>query len=141
MKKLIPLLIVGMMVLIGLGAAAVPYDKEKIMPILQPEVHVKLKRGFSFGIVAIVNWTGTPPQTLECNFTCSASIMILGSMTIRTISPKPEPPAKQVHSGFILGLGPASSIMVSVKIPGTIPLDQDSATGFVLGPFVYVRLK
>jgi hypothetical protein len=141
MKKIIPLLIVGMLVLIVLGAAAVPYNKEQTMPISSYEVQVKLKKGFGFGIVAIVNWTGDVPETLECDFYAEASVMLLGQASIRMFNPQLEPPGDQIRSKLLFGFGPAPVIKVVVKDPTGLEIAQDSSTGLILGPFVYVKLK
>jgi len=140
MKKIIPILIVGILVLGGLEAAAVPNNKKTPLSTIIPEVNVKIKKGIGFGVVAIINWTGNLTEEIQIKFTIEASVMILGQASIKMFNPQPEPPGKmvQIRSNFILGLGYAQKIMVSVET-ATMVLDTAQTTGFVLGAFVFAR--
>ena len=62
MKKIIPLLIVGMLVLTGLGAAAIPIEKSTIS---QPELLIKVRGGFGLHLV-IENIGDAPATDADC---------------------------------------------------------------------------
>ncbi len=140
MKKLIPLLIGGMLVLTGLAAAALPCNTEKPVSTSPLDVHVTFKKGIGLGVIAVVNWTGNLTTELKINFTIQASVMLLGQGSIKMFNPQPEPPGKraEIRSGMVIGLGRAQQIKVSVGTASVI-LDTAQTTGFVLGPVVFTR--
>ena len=140
MKKILPILVVSILVLSGLGAVAISNEKNTATSSTtqMPEYLIEIKDGLRWGITAIITVThGEPPEELACEFTIEATVIILGRHNTVMFNPQPEPPV-EVRSRLLLGIGTAGRIGATL-LDGEEILAQATASGFVLGPFLLVK--
>ena len=144
MKKILPVLVLGILVLSGFGAVAISNEKNTATssttqkPEYLPEYLIEIKGGFRWGVTAIITVThGEPPEELACEFTIEATVMILGRHNTVMFNPQPEPPV-EIRSRLLLGFGTAGRIGATL-LDGDQILAETTASGFVLGPFLLVQ--
>ncbi len=140
MKKILPLLVVSILTLSGLGAVATTSEKKTTSQTLQPELLVDFTGGFSV-TVFIVN-IGREPYKTETNIMIfiNAPIMLVGQVSILSV-PLPILPSYLVYvdSGLVLGFGKCTvTVSIDLDKDGTINA-EGSADGFMLGPFILIR--
>jgi len=136
MKKLLPLLVVSILVLGGLGAVATT-DDEKTATL--GELEAEAKGGF--GVTVTITNNGNMPHEQAGNVTIKircAPIMLLGGYSCLPI-PLPIPAgggSVNVSTGLVIGLG-IGTVYITLDLDGDGVGDAEgSKNGVVLGPFV-----
>jgi len=138
MKKLIPFLIIGILILSGIGASA-PAEKEIIPQQLQPPDLIIGIRGTWFGIEFTILNDGEdfPGETINVTVTVDAPIVLINQVTATPV-PLPDPGMTITdRTGIILGLG-STTVTVEVEYEGEIVASQET-TGFLF--FVLVSFE
>ena len=103
-KKLLPVLVVGILVLVGFGAAATPIEKNTVS---QPELSVKVRGGI--GITLTIENIGDADATEVFSHVISIGVTMPGSMAYSkqsgTIAPGESVKVKYIRNfGFGLGI-------------------------------------
>ena len=142
MKKILPLLVVSILVLGGLGAVAIPEEQATPEPLLQPEIKIGIKGEWLGYLVTVTNiGNETINGSINMSITTDAWFMILGSSY--------SPPEWQIDlnpdetTGLILrpiiGFGPATINVQGIFMPGGWGFGGNT-TGFALLFFVVCGL-
>jgi hypothetical protein len=144
MKKILPLLVIGIFVLSGLGAVAIPDEKQNVNKPLTTqdwELDIKAKGGF-LGYTISLSPSDPPPPNGTCtiNINTDAWITLLGkklSLEEELIWNPGE--VEELNMRPIIGLGPATvSMDVEYEIsPGNSTVGEATTDGFVLLFYVF----
>ena len=132
-KKILPLLIISILVLSGLGAVAVS-DEESIAS--SGSVWVEFKGGFGVGFTFTNN--GSIPYEEQGNITIKIHRLINLKGVYYNFS-MPTIPANEtvsVRTPLIFGLGPIwVKFMIEIEGHGSV---EGNSIGLILGPFVLI---
>ena len=141
MKKILPLLVVGILVLSGLGAVAVPDKHTTPEPLLQPELKIGIRGGF-FGYYVTVTNIGneTISGTLNMSITTDTWFMLFDNKTSTSDDlTLMEDEDIVIQLGLVVGFGPATISVSGIFMPGGWGFSGET-TGFVLLIFVVCGL-
>jgi len=139
MKKLLPLLVVGVLVLSGLGVVAVTSKKVSTPQSLQPEVKILDIIGGLFVVEATVRNVGDEGAVItNTNITIDAPIMLRGRYTdIKEDIGLGSGVTIAVVSDLVIGLGFCTiTYIIDIRDHEEVTA---TANGFVLGPFIMVK--
>ena len=139
MKKILPILVISIFVLSGLGAVAIPDEKQNVskpLTMQEWEIDIKIEGGF-LGYTISVSPSDPPPPNGTCtvNISTDSWFMLLGkklSLVEELIWNPGE--VEEFYLRPVLGLGPATmSIDVEYKIsPENLTVGEATTDGFVL---------
>lgn len=139
MKKIIPILVVGFLVLNGFGAVAITSKKVSTPQSLQPEVQILDIMGGLFVVEATVKNAGDEGAVItNINITIDAPIMLRGRYTeIKSDFGLGSGVTIAVVSDLVIGLGSCTiTYIIDIRDHETVTA---TANGFVLGPFIFVK--
>ena len=123
MRKILPLLVVGIFVCSGLGAVAIPFENKSNARVLQPQLEATAICGW--GILVTIKNVGT--ETFQGDITCRLDIDVPSFITISG--------HKWEYNGWTLE--PGASILVRGRVfgfgPATISMDLDYGQGVITG--------
>lgn len=134
MKRILPLLIVGILVLGGLGAVAVPDEDTTSEILLQPKLEIMIKGGLLGYTVNVKNvGNETIKGTLNMTITTNATIMILGDELSYDSFGYDMDAGEYVKFkwGPVIGFGPATINVEGIFSPGGWGFEAE-ANGIIL---------
>ena len=140
MRKIIPLIIIGFLVLSGIGAIAIQEEKSNIHePLMQPQLEIIARGGLGVTINVLNHGTQPFEEPIEINVTINAPLMIIRAKNNLHINP-PIPAGGSVtnSTGFVLGFGLAV-VNIVAKIGETPDVYEANATGIVFWPLVIIK--
>jgi hypothetical protein len=134
MKKLIPLLVVSIFVLSGLGAVAVP-DEESIASMGNGHIEGEFKGGLGVGFTFTNN--GSIPYEEQVNITIKIQrlINLKGKYYNFSMPTIPANETVSLRTPIIFGLGP---VCVKYMIERPHGESKGTSIGLILGPFVLI---
>lgn len=148
MKKLLPLLVVSILVLGGLGTVAIPIEKPteaQPLNIQYPSIEIKVKGGL-LGYKVTVRNTGNENFSgkLSMTITTDAAFMIIGDVLSHDSFELDLEAGEYLKFkwGPVIGFG---SARINIKLRLTLEsgdeyTDSVNANGLILGPFVFLFL-
>lgn len=141
MRKILPLLVVSILVLSGLGAVATTSEKENTqLTTLPPDLSFTIRGGLGITIGCFNAGNHAFTGTINVSITVRGKIIMLLSDSLKLVFDEIEIPSKTggtLARILIIGFGWVS-IVIKIETPLTGP-SQGQTDGIILGPFVLVR--
>jgi hypothetical protein len=146
MKKLLPLMAVSIFVLSGLGAVALPSEKQDAKSAYQADIEMSFRHGFQIGVMVNIQCSAETPDVIEANvhFDINAPLMLYKGECDAMPDPIPIPSGGEAtaKTGLIFGFGPALITAMGTFYLAETPDVYEAnveINGMVIGPFVYIR--
>lgn len=140
MRKIIPLIIIGFLMLSGIGVTAIQEEKGIIHePLMQPQLEIIARGGLGVTINVLNHGTVPFEEPITINVTINAPLMIIRAKNNLHINP-PIPAGGSVtnSTGFVLGFG-LCVVNIVAEIGGTPNVYEGNATGLVFWPLVIIK--
>ena len=121
MKRILPLLVISILVLSGLGAVAVPEEDTTPETLLQPELEIMIRGGLLGYTIKVKNVGNEAIKgTLNMTITTNATIMILGDeLPYNGFELDINTSTHYIFKwGPVIGFGPATINVEGVFSPG-----------------------
>lgn len=141
MKKILPLLVVSILVLSGLGAVATTSEKENTqLTTLPPDLSFNIRGGLGITIGCFNAGNHAFTGTINVSITVHGGNIILLSDSWKLVFDEIEIPSKTggtLARLLMVGFG-WTTIAIKIETPLTGP-SQGQTDGFILGPFILIK--
>jgi hypothetical protein len=148
MKKLLPLLVISILVLVGFGTVAIPIEKPaeaQPLNIQYLPIEINVRGGFLGYLITVRNvGNETFSGKLSMTITTDATFMIIGEVLSHDSFELDLEPGEYLKFkwGPVIGFGPAriNLKMILILESGDEYTDSVNANGLILGPIVFFFL-
>ena len=140
MRKIIPLIIIGFLMLSGTGAIAIQEENSIIHEhLMQPQIEIIARGGLGVTINVLNHGTEPFEEPIALNVTIIAPLMLIRAKNNLFINP-PIPAGGSVtnSTGFVLGFG-LCVVNIVAEVGDTPDVYEANATGLVFWPLVIIK--